>query len=74
VTEQKQGLIQKAEKKAEEAVDIGIEKATKVVDKGIDKVADAAISALGGKPVKQSSDSGFTSTYHGQQESRDEDR
>lgn len=44
------GAIPKAVEAVEKAADKGLEKTSGVVGSTIDKVADAAISALGGKP------------------------
>jgi hypothetical protein len=48
--EQAIGLIPKAAEAAEKAAEKGLEKTSSVVGSTIDKVADAAISALGGIP------------------------
>lgn len=44
------GVIPKAAEAAEKAAEKGLEKTSSVVGGTIDKVADAAISALGGNP------------------------
>jgi hypothetical protein len=46
------GLIQKAEAIAENAIETGLEKTSNVVGTVIDKVADAAQATLGGKTDK----------------------
>lgn len=48
--EQAKGVIPKAAEAAEKAAEKGLEKTSSVVGSTIDKVADAAISALGGSP------------------------
>jgi hypothetical protein len=49
-SEQAKGVIPKAAEAAEKAAEKGLEKTSSVVGGTIDKVADAAISALGGTP------------------------
>ena len=56
--EQSEGLIPKAAELAEKAVETGLEKTSGVVGSTIDKVADAAISALGGHPERRSDPQG----------------
>jgi hypothetical protein len=48
------GIIPKAAEMAEKAVETGLEKTSGGVGSTIDKVADAAISALGGRPKENS--------------------
>ncbi|WP_300972829.1 hypothetical protein [Sphingomonas sp. LHG3406-1] len=48
--ENAEGAIPKAVEAIEKAADKGLEKTSGVVGSTIDKVADAAISALGGRP------------------------
>ena len=48
--EHAKGVIPKAAEAAEKAAEKGLEKTSSVVGSTIDKVADAAISALGGSP------------------------
>jgi hypothetical protein len=55
---QAEGVIPKAAELAEKAVDKGLEKTSGVVGTTIDKVADAAISVLGGQPKKESGPEG----------------
>jgi hypothetical protein len=50
--EHAEGAIPKAVEAIEKAADKGLEKTSDVVGSTIDKVADAAISALGGNPDK----------------------
>jgi hypothetical protein len=50
--EQPEGVIPKAAEMAEKAVETGLEKTSEIVGNAIDTVADAAISALGGRPKK----------------------
>ena len=52
--EQPEGVIPKAAELAEKAVETGLEKTSNIVGNAIDKVADAAISALGGRPEEDS--------------------
>lgn len=49
-SEHAKGVIPKAAEAAEKAAEKGLEKTSSVVGGTIDKVADAAISALGGSP------------------------
>ena len=52
--EQPEGVIPKAAEMAEKAVETGLEKTSEIVGNVIDTVADAAISALGGRPKEDS--------------------
>jgi hypothetical protein len=64
--EQSEGLIPKAAEMAEKAVETGLEKTSGVVGNTIDKVADAAISALGGHPEKRGEPQGQDSGPNGE--------
>ena len=56
--EQSEGIIPKAAELAEKAVETGLAKTSDIVGNAIDKVADAAISALGGRPNEDSETQG----------------
>jgi hypothetical protein len=53
-SEHAKGVIPKAAEAAEKAAEKGLEKTSSVVGNTIDKVADAAISALGGSSNRDS--------------------
>jgi len=67
--EHPEGIIPKAAGLAEQAVETGLAKTSGIVGNTIDKVADAAISALGGHPKDNSDAQGQTGVTDGKRSS-----